>query len=85
MKKLISMVFVSALFISQMFSKEIKIVVLDADLEIPLEGVKISSKSNSEIRAVTDENGQAIINVSDGKKSESIETCLLYTSPSPRD
>ncbi len=76
MKKLISMVFVSAMFISQMFSKEIKIVVLDADLEIPLEGVKISSKSNSEIRAVTDENGQAIINVSDGKKSESIETHL---------
>ena len=76
MKKLISMVFVSALFISQMFSKEIKIVVLDADLEIPLEGVKISSKSNSEIRAVTDENGQTIINVSDGKKSESIETHL---------
>lgn len=76
MKKLISMVFVSALFVLQMFSAEVIILILDADLEIPLEGVKISSKSNSEIRAVTDENGQAIINVSDGKKSESIETHL---------
>ncbi|MCQ2242277.1 TonB-dependent receptor plug domain-containing protein [Treponema sp.] len=72
MKKVISLIVLSGLFISEMFSGEVRLSVIDADLEIPLEGVKVYAGEKSKEAAYTDENGQASIEVSDENLPESI-------------
>lgn len=76
MKKLISVVIFSGLFIVNLFSREVRIFVMDADLEIPLEGVKVAVKGKGNASAITDENGQAVMEVSDKNMPETLEAQL---------
>ena len=59
-----------------LFAAELKVSVYDKELEIPLEGVKISIKENSSIAAQTDENGEAPLVAPDNIKSGTIEAIL---------
>ena len=59
-----------------LFAAELKVSVYDKELEIPLEGVKISIKENSSVAAQTDENGEAPLVAPDNIKSGTIEAIL---------
>ena len=83
MKKLLAIVL--ALAPAILFAGEIKVSAFDKELEIPLEGVKISVKGNSSISAQTDENGFAVITVPDNHTGGTIEAKLAgYQSVSTK-
>ena len=56
--------------------------ILDAKTGQPLSGANIYSDKGVGI-TMSDEKGEFIIK--DGEPLQGIDTCLLYTSPSPRD
>ena len=83
MKKLLAIVL--ALAPAILFAGEIKVSAFDKELEIPLEGVKISVKGHSSISAQTDENGFAVITVPDNHTGGTIEAKLAgYQSASTK-
>ena len=74
MKKFFAILF--ALAPALVFAGDLKISAFDKELEIPLEGVKISVKANPSIAAQTDENGTAVLAVPDNVASGIIEAKL---------
>ena len=83
MKKLLAIVL--ALAPALVYAGEIKVSAFDKELEIPLEGVKISVKGNSSISGQTDENGTAVITVPDSFSDGTIEAKLAgYQSASTK-
>ncbi|MBQ9626116.1 MAG: TonB-dependent receptor plug domain-containing protein, partial [Treponema sp.] len=75
MKKLLAIVLAFAPAL--LFAGEIKVYVFDKDLEIPLEGVKVSLAAKDSAGAQTDENGVAVISVPDNISSGSLEAKLV--------
>ena len=66
-----------------LFAGELKVSVVDKELEIPLEGVKLSVKANPSASAQTDENGTAVIVIPDNLSSGTVEAALAgYQSAS---
>ena len=63
-----------------LFAGELKVSVVDKELEIPLEGVKLSVKANPSASAQTDENGTAVIVIPDNLSSGTVEgiDCQSY-------
>ena len=59
-----------------LFAGQLKVVVLDKELEIPLEGAKVSVKGNSSIAAQTDQDGTAILSIPEKLSSGSVEAAL---------
>ena len=59
-----------------LFAGELKVSVVDKELEIPLEGVKLSVKANPSASAQTDENGTAVIVIPDNLSSGTVEAAL---------
>ena len=83
MKKLFAIVL--ALAPALAFAGDLKIVAVDKELEIPLEGVKITVKSNPELSVQTDENGEAVISLPDSVSSGTLEAKLAgYQSASAK-
>lgn len=83
MRKLLAIVL--ALAPTLLFAGELKVSAVDKELEIPLEGVKISIKGNSSLSAQTDETGLAVISVPDNLSSGTIEAKLAgYQSASAK-
>lgn len=74
MKKVLLVVAFLSASVAAIFARDVKVAVIDAELEIPLEGVKLFVKGKSQKTAVTDENGFAVLSVSD--KSETVEAKL---------
>ena len=75
MKKLLAIVLAFAPAL--LFAGEIKVYVFDKDLEIPLEGVKVSLDAKDSASAQTDENGVAVISVPDNISSGSLQAKLV--------
>ncbi|MBR5095645.1 MAG: TonB-dependent receptor [Treponema sp.] len=83
MRKLIAIVLAFAPAL--LFAGELKVSVFDKELEIPLEGVKVSVKSNTSISAQTDEKGVAVIAIPDSLSSGVLEAKLAgYQSASAK-
>ena len=83
MKKLLAIVL--ALAPALAFAGDLKILAVDKELEIPLEGVKITVKANPQLSAQTDESGLAIISVPDNLSAGTIEAKLAgYQSASAK-
>ncbi|MBQ6029133.1 MAG: Plug domain-containing protein, partial [Treponema sp.] len=83
MKKLFAIVL--ALAPALAFAGDLKIVAVDKELEIPLEGVKITVKANPELSVQTDENGEAVISLPDSVSSGTLEAKLAgYQSASAK-
>ncbi|MBO7122586.1 MAG: TonB-dependent receptor plug domain-containing protein [Treponema sp.] len=83
MRKLLTIVLAFAPAL--LFAGELKVSAVDKELEIPLEGVKISIKGNSSLSAQTDETGLAVISVPDNLSSGTIEAKLAgYQSASAK-
>ena len=59
-----------------LFAGELKVSVVDKELEIPLEGVKLNVKANPSASAQTDENGTAVIVIPDNLSSGTVEAAL---------
>ncbi|MBQ0162839.1 MAG: TonB-dependent receptor plug domain-containing protein [Treponema sp.] len=74
MKKRLLVVILLSFLVAAVFARDVKISVTDAELEIPLEGVKLSVKGKTANAVVTDENGVAVISVSE--KTETVEARL---------
>ncbi len=75
MKKLLAIVLAFAPAL--LFAGEIKVFAFDKDLEIPLEGVKISIEGKDSASVLTDENGIAVISVPDNISSGNLEAKLV--------
>jgi hypothetical protein len=74
MKKILGMIFMfSASFI---FAGELKISVIDKELDFPLEGTKLTLESNSKIKTVADEDGNAVLNLPDFVSSGKVKASL---------
>ena len=56
-------------FISAAFGNSIKFHLVDAELELPLEGVRVVLKGNTSIKTESDENGDAELLFPDGFKN----------------
>ncbi|MBP5447392.1 MAG: hypothetical protein J6X95_04745, partial [Treponema sp.] len=83
MKKLLAIVL--ALAPALAFAGDLKILAVDKELEIPLEGVKITVKANPQLSAQTDESGLAVILVPDNLSAGTIEAKLAgYQSASAK-
>lgn len=67
MKKVLGMILL--VLTSFVFAGELKISVIDKELDFPLEGVKLALESNSKINAVADEDGNAVLNLPDSVSS----------------
>ena len=65
------LIFVLLGLMASVFAREVKVSVTDAELEIPLEGVKLKVKGKSQKTFITDENGFAVVVMSD--KTETVE------------
>ena len=74
MKKLLAILL--ALAPALAFADELKVLVFDKELEIPLEGANISLKENSSASAQTDQNGEAVLVLPDNVSSGEIEASL---------
>lgn len=74
MKKRLLVVILLSFLVAAAFARDVKISVTDAELEIPLEGVKLSVKGKTANAVVTDENGVAVISVNE--KAETVEARL---------
>lgn len=74
MKKRLLVVILLSFLVAAVFARDVKISVTDAELEIPLEGVKLSVKGKTANAVVTDENGVAVISVNE--KAETVEARL---------
>lgn len=74
MKKKLLVVILLSFLVAAVFARDVKISVTDAELEIPLEGVKLSVKGKTANAVVTDENGVAVISVNE--KAEIVEARL---------
>ena len=68
----ILMIFVPAMF----FAGELKVSVIDRELDFPLEGVRVSVKANPSVSAQTDENGEAVLELPANLSSGEIEAAL---------
>ena len=62
MKKLFKTFLFGVFFAGGVFAKEVNVYVFDADLEIPLEGVRLTVKSKKSLSVFTDEQGRVVIN-----------------------
>ena len=60
-----NLLFILFLLPALSFAGEIKIIVIDKELDFPLEGVKVSLKGDRKVSALTDEEGTAVLNLSD--------------------
>lgn len=76
MNKKIIVVTLLISLVAAVFARDVKMVITDAELEFPLEGVKLNLKGKQQLVFYTDENGEAVISISDDSKSETIETHL---------
>ena len=76
MNKKIIVVTLLISLVAVVFARDVKMVITDAELEFPLEGVKLNLKGKQQPVFYTDENGEAVISISDDPKSEPIETHL---------
>lgn len=74
MKKILGLVF--ALSSAILFAAELKVSVVDKDLDFPLEGVKISLESKSDVSAFSDEDGNAVLNLPDSVSSGALRATL---------
>ncbi|MCR5217579.1 hypothetical protein, partial [Treponema sp.] len=74
MKKvfLILMTFAASL----VFSQELQVLVIDSELEIPLEGVSLTLQSDKKSIIYTDEEGQGVIELTDGTSKGVITASL---------
>ena len=75
MKKLFKTFLFGVFFAGGVFAKEVNVYVFDADLEIPLEGVRLTVKSKKSLSVFTDEQGRAVINA-DEKSADAVEASL---------
>lgn len=75
MKKLFKTFLFGVFFAGRIFAKEVNVYVFDADLEIPLEGVRLTVKSKKSLSVFTDEQGRAVINA-DEKSADAVEASL---------
>lgn len=74
MKKVLGMILL--VLTSFVFAGELKISVIDKELDFPLEGVKLALESNSKINAVADEDGNAVLNLPDSVSSGKVKANL---------
>lgn len=71
MKKIVTLIIAfSAAFL---FADELKITVMDKDLDFPLEGAKVSLDSDPKITEIADEDGNAVLSIPDSVSSGTIK------------
>ncbi len=75
-KRALFVLFLIFLSLLSLSSKELKIFVYDGDINIALEGVSLDIAS-LKLKAVTDQNGNALINIDENEKSLIVELRLL--------
>ena len=74
MRKVLSVIL--ALFPALLFGAELKISVIDKDLDFPLEGAKITLEQNRKSVTFADENGDAVLSVPDSITSGTLRASL---------
>lgn len=75
MKKLLAIVL--ALTPALVFASDLKVLVFDKDLEIPLEGAKVFLEANPSVSGQTDQNGVAVLSAPDNVLTGKVEARLM--------
>ncbi len=75
MKKLLAIIF--ALAPALVFAGDLKVLVYDKDLEIPLEGAKVFLEANHSVSGQTDQNGVAVLTAPDNVLAGNVEARLV--------